>query len=243
LVFSSTQIFAQELNLDKIVPPEEVRPNNFEDYLVQLAWKNTPINGAFDHQIEIFELDKKIAKKAWMNDMSALFSINDISLSQIVFPDNDRLVLFPIYNIQAGLNLGTIFTTKNRVQAAEQRKLMTLLDKDQKKIKTRRDVLETYQVILNAEEILKVRTENEENVYDNYVLTTEKFKNGEVQFEDLNQSVERLSQAREGVTNATGEIQIAIVRIEELIAIPWEQALKYRKKLEDKEKRKSRLKD
>ena len=229
---------AQILNMDKIVPPEDVKPKEFEEYLVQLAWQNTPANRALEAVVGIYEQDKSLAKKAWMNDFSASFNLNNISLSQLINPDLSIPVFFPIYNLQAGFNLGTIFSTKNRIKTAEIRKEIALYELDQKKLIIRRNVLERYSSIQSAEDVREIRLEAEKDAYDNYVLASEKFKISEVSFEELNQASGTYYSAKEASTLSEGDIRLSIVQLEELIGVPYEEALKYKKKLEDRAKRK-----
>jgi len=224
--------------LDKIVAPEDTRPQDFEEYLVQLAWQNTPVNRGMEAILGIYDLDKSLAKRAWMNDLSASFNLNNISLSQLIDPNLEIPVFFPIYNLQAGFNLGTLLSTKDRVRAAEIRKEIAQFDLDQKKLNTRREVLEVYQGILAAEEVDEIRKMAAKDAKDNYVLISEKFRLSEVDFEQLNQASGSYYAAQEAEALAGSDIKTAIVRLEELIGTSYEEALKYKKKLENRAKSK-----
>lgn len=235
VVFVQQISFSQDLDLDKIVLPEDVRPKTFEDYLVQLAWKNTPINQSLFYQVELHEQEKLIAKKAWMNDLSATFNLNNISLSQIIYGDQiDVPVFFPIYNVTAGFNLGTLFGRKHFIAIAEQRRLQALTQIDQRKLELRRDVIERYQAIVNARDISEVRRQAERDIYNNYLLMSEKFKISEVSFEDFNQAASSYYASKEGSAVSEGEIAITINRLEELIGIPFEDAEKNKKRYDKK---------
>jgi len=235
VLFVQQTSFAQDLDLDKIVLPEDVRPKSFEDYLVQLAWKNNPAKDALFFQVELHEQEKFIAKKAWLNDFSATFNLNNISLSQWIFKDQiDVPVFFPIYNVSAGFNLGTILGRKHYIEIAEQRRLQALTTIDQRKLELRRDVLERYQAIINARDISEVRRQAERDIYNNYLLMSEKFKISEVAFEDFNQAASSYYAAKEGSASSEGEIEIAINRLEELIGVPFEDVEKNKKRYDRK---------
>ncbi len=238
LAFLPLAIEAQELDLDKIVAPEDTRPKEFEEYLVQLAWQNSPINRGLEAIRGIYDLDKSLAKKAWMNDLSASFNLNNISISQLIDPNLEIPVFFPIYNLQAGFNLGTLLSTKDRVRAAEIRKEIAQFDLDQKKLSTRREVLEAYNAILAAEEIDDIRKTAAKDAKANYILISEKFRLSEVDFDQLNQASGSYYAAQESTALAEADIKTSIVRLEELIGTSYEEALKYKKKLENREKSK-----
>lgn len=227
LVIFTPQSSSQDLDIDKVVLPEESRPGSFEEYLVQLAWNNTPANKALYYQVELHEQEKMVAKKAWMNDLSATFNLNNISLSQLIYKDQiDVPIFFPIYNVTAGFNLGTLLGRKHTIAIAEQRKLQALTFIDQEKLSIRRQVLESYQSILNARSIYDIRVESERDIYNNYLLMSEKFKISEVDFEAFNQAATSYYTAKEGTQSAKGQINLAIRKIEELIGISFAEAEK-----------------
>jgi len=238
LAFAPMVLQAQELNLDKIVAPEDTRPQDFEEYLVQLAWQNSPVNRGLEAIRGIYDLDKSLAKRAWMNDLSASFNLNNISLSQLIDPNLEIPVFFPIYNLQAGFNLGTLLSTKDRVRAAEIRKEIAQFDLDQKKLSTRREVLEAYNSILAAEDVDEIRKSAVKDAKANFVLMSEKFRLSEVDFEQLNQASGSYYAAQESTALSEADIKSTIIRLEELIGISYEEALKYKKKLENRAKSK-----
>ncbi len=232
---------AQTFDIDKIVTPEDAQAANFEEYLVQLAWNNSPENKGIIAGLELYELEKQLARKAWMNDLSASFNLNNISLSQLIYKDQiDIPVFFPIYNLQAGFNLGTLLTTKHRVKTAEVRRQIAEFDLDQKKLGTRRAVLEAYAQIIAAEEVMEIRKLAVKDTKASFVLISEKFRLSEVDFEDLNQASGSYYASQESVALAEADTKASIIRLEEYIGIPYKEALKYKKRLDEREKRRSR---
>lgn len=52
-LFSSAFSYAQEVDYSKIIYPDSVEVPNFEERLVQLAWKNTPANRTYESEVYI----------------------------------------------------------------------------------------------------------------------------------------------------------------------------------------------
>ena len=230
LLFLLSLSFAQEaylqvVDFDKVVVPEDSRAKTFEDYLVQLAWTNSPKNHKFYNQLEIAKKDILLAKRAWSQDLTASFNINEISLSNIIYGDKlDLPVFFPIYNFGGSINLGTFIYRPVKVKVAQEKEKMAEFDINQQKLLIRRDVLETYEVYKRSKEILDVRVRAEQDGYDSYILISEKFKNNDAQFEDFNAASSAYYSYQEATVQARSEVVIAKIKVEELIGVTLEEA-------------------
>jgi len=230
LFFFLSLVFAQEaylqvVDFDKVVVPEDARAKTFEDYLVQLAWNNSPKNQKFFNQLEIAKKDIQLAKRTWTQDITASFNVNEISLSNIVYGDRlDLPVFFPIYNIGGSVNLGTFIYRPVKVKIAEEKEKMAEFDINQQKLIIRRDVLETWEIYKRSKEILDVRVRAEQDGYDSYLLISEKFKNNDTKFEDFNAASSAYYSYQEATVQARSEVQIAKIKVEELIGVSLEEA-------------------
>lgn len=217
--------YAQNLDFDKVVLPLESRPKTFEDYLVQLAWNNSPKNQKLYTQQEIAKKEIKLAKKVWTQDITASFNLNEVSLSNVVFGDQlDLPVFYPIYNVGASINLGTFIYRPIKVKIAEDKEKMTIFDINQQKLLIRRDVLEIYETYQKALAILNVRVLAEQDAYGSYLLISEKFKNNDAKFEDFNSASSAYYSSKEGTVQAKSEVKVSKIRVEELIGITFEEA-------------------
>lgn len=221
------EAFLQTVDFDKVVPPIEVRPKTFEDYLVQLAWNNSPKNQKLFNQLEIATNDIQLAKKTWTQDIIASVNLNEISLSNLVYGDQLEIPVFiPIYNFGASVNLGTFLYRPIKVKIAEEKEKMAEFDISQQKLIIRRDVLEAYETYRKTMAVLNVRVLAEQDSYGSYILISEKFKNNDAKFEDFNAASSAYYSAKEGTVQARSEVEISTIKIEELIGIPFEMAQK-----------------
>ena len=200
-------------------------PRTFEDYLVQLAWNNSPKNQKLYNQREIAKKEIKLAKRTWTQDITASFNVNEISLSNLIYGDRlDLPVFFPVYNIGASVNLGTFVYRPIKVRIAEEKEKMATFDINQQKLIIRRDVLESYEAYKRAQKILEVRVLAEQDSYGSYLLISEKFKNNDAKFEDFNAASSAYYSAKEGTVQATSEVEVSRIKVEELIGISLEEA-------------------
>ncbi|MEL6637107.1 MAG: TolC family protein [Bacteroidota bacterium] len=215
----------QTVDFDKVVPPVEVRAKTFEDYLVQLAWNNTPTHKKLYTQLNIAEKETKLTKREWTQDITASFNVNEISLSNIIFGDRlDLPVFFPIYNVGASVNLGTFVHRPVKIRIAEEKEKMAQFDISQRKLLVRREVLEAYEEHRRSRSTLQVRVLAEQDAYGSYLLISEKFKNNDAKFEDFNAASSAYYTAKEGTVTARSEVEISRIRLEELIGVPLADA-------------------
>ncbi|MEM1322240.1 MAG: TolC family protein [Bacteroidota bacterium] len=227
-MFSSALLCAQTIDYNKIVPPVETRVKNFEDYLVQLAWNNSPKTKILNNEVAIARNNVKLEKQDWMEDVQASFNLNEISLSKLIYGDRlDVPVFFPIYNLTATVRLGTFANRKSKI-ANEKFKLMIEEEEvNQEKLELRRKVLENYQNHLLANELLDIRTDAEEDANQAFLIVQERFKLGEAEFEEYTKASNAYYSAKELRMEALTEARVSKLKVEELIGVSLEQARKY----------------
>jgi len=56
----SIPCFSQRVDFDRVVTPSEMGTRNFKEYLVQLAWINSPENEALDFEKDLREYELKV---------------------------------------------------------------------------------------------------------------------------------------------------------------------------------------
>jgi outer membrane protein TolC len=74
-----------------------------------------------------------------------------------------------------------------------------------------------------SKEILKARTQVEQDANTNYILVGEQYKKDEATFEEFNEASSTFHQAQEGRIKFEFEVQIARIHLEEIIGLRWEQ--------------------
>ena len=122
--------FSQKVNFDKVVTPSEMGTRNFKEYIVQLAWINSPENDALTYEQKLREFELAKEKKNWMDDVRFSVNLNETHFSRdtIVLQSGTGTEgaapitnLFPIFNLHASVNLATFANRKNKLGIAEQR--------------------------------------------------------------------------------------------------------------------------
>lgn len=214
------------MDFSRVIPPEGQSPRTFEDQLVQWAWYNSPQNAIFKEQIEIAAQRKKIT---WWEllDAKANFNLNESHLSPAVANEN---LFFPIYNFSLGVNLGAILSRPARTKIAEQERKIIELEEQQQKLKIRATILQLYQQHELAVEILKFKTQAAEEAESVYTLVLEQFQNDKVDFKDFTAASVNHHGANEAKAIAQTELNKIEIGLEELIGIPWDKAVKRRRK-------------
>lgn len=221
---------AQVTDFNKIVPDENTRPKTFEDYLVQLAWNNSPQTKILKSEEQIAKLDVDLTKRDWMKNLQVQYNLNEISLSNIIYDFDDPLfVALPIWNLTATVDLNTVWNRKKRIQGSKQKLEIAKQSSNMLKMQVRAAVLQRYFEYLLAIDILKVRTEAEQDASENYILLKELFKEDKVEYEDLNRASLAYTNSKEARINAEMDINLTKNALEELIGVSYEDAEKYGK--------------
>lgn len=215
-----------QIDYNQIVPPEGTRATSFEDYLVQLAWLNSPETKILDYEKTQEQKEVELQRMQWMDDVKFGFNINEVSLSNVLQPSKDNLVLYPLYQFTAGVSLGSFTTNKKKREIEEVDVQISEMEANQHKIKIRAETLARYRKLLLAIETLKVRTKGEEDTRNTYQIAQQRFKNSDLDMEDMLRASESFNNATEKRLAAETDIQLAILELEEMIGIKWESAKK-----------------
>jgi outer membrane protein TolC len=216
-----------QIDYNTIVPPEGQRATSFEDYLVQLAYLNSPETQILAYEKQIEQKEVELQRIDWMDDVKFGFNINEVSLANVVDKDkSDNLVLYPLYQFTAAVGLGTFTTNKKKTQLAEFDVLISDMENNQHKVKIRAETLARYRKLLLSIETLKVRTKGEEDNRNTYQISKRRFENSDLEMEDMLRASEAFNNAQEKRLAAETDIQLAIIAMEEMIGIKWENAKK-----------------
>lgn len=221
------------VDFNKVVVPTETRAKTFKEYLVQLAWSNSPANRVLEEEIDIAKEEVSIKKWEWTEDFVAQFNYNESHfIDDFIDDDNpnsntELFTIFPRFNFGANIPIGTIVNNPKKRKQAEHELIITEHQLNQEKLVIRAKVLEAYETYLASKDIAETRREAEEDAYQTYQLVKQLFKKGEAQFEDVNSSSSSYYKAKEGYIGAKADVQIAVIQLEELIGIPFADAEKY----------------
>lgn len=222
LIFS----LSAQVNYEQMTGNENSRPRNFEEYLVQTAWMNTPENRVVEKQKAIAEIQQKEAKWNWVDDVNANLNINP---TNNIITVNGNEFFQPGVTYGLGLNLGGILTTGFERKVAAEKVDIAQAEINQQKLAIRAAVLKAYQQYKLANEILESRYQAEEDATAAYTIISEKFKKNRAEVEEYTTASSSYFSAKERRQIAETEIELAIIDLEELIGIDWETAVRFEK--------------
>lgn len=229
LFFSN--LTAQVIDYNQIVPPEGQRPTNFEEYLVQLAWLNNPETQIRAYQTTKEQKEVELQRKKWMDDVKVGFNINEVSLANVLQPSDSNLVLYPLYQFSAGVSLGSFTTNKKKREIEEVDVMIAQMEENRHKLRIRAETLARYRKLLLSIETLKVRTKAEEDSRNTYELANQRFKNADLELEDLLRASEAYNNASEKRLASETDIELSKLSLEEMIGVKWEVAKRYEERL------------
>ena len=231
LISFSFPNFAQRVDFDKVVTPSEMGTRDFKEFLVQIAWLNSPENEALEFEKKIKELEVKTTRKEWTNDLQLTFNLNETHLfpQEQLDPDLPIITLFPQYNFSATFKLGRFLNQKHNVDMAKERVKIADADLNQKKLQVRMEVLKRYEEFEQQVEILKATSKAEDDASSTYTLITDLFKVDKATAEDYLAASTSYHTAVEKRIRANSEMNIAKLRVEEMIGISLDEARRLRR--------------
>lgn len=217
----STETQAQRVNFDQVVQPFDQIAEDFEEFLVQLAWLNNPSNDALSYKLNIADQEIRNARQGWWEAVGVMVSYNPTTA------EIEGQSIFPEISYGATIRLNALITTPGMIRVAKENFKIAQTQVDQEKLKIRSETLQRYRKYQLAQEILKVRTKMEEDANANFQFQSSLFKNTEASFEDYNSAYNAYHTAVESRLKAETDVEIAKIMIEEVIGITLETAERY----------------
>ncbi len=229
--------------------PLTTRPLNFEDYLVQLAWINSPEAEGGKYEIDVRKQEIELAKKDWTRNLSTGLNFNDVSFPyflvntvgvekvfgrRIDLTKLPTVATYPLWQIGVGVNIGDILVRKHKVKSAESRRKISEMDLNLIKQKLKAEVLKRYEEYLVSIEILKIRLQSLDASESNKSQISSLFSVNKASFKDFNEANKAYTDALEARIKAESDIKIRKIAIEELIGVKWETAEKIKTTFEQK---------
>ncbi|MFQ5448077.1 MAG: TolC family protein, partial [Saprospiraceae bacterium] len=206
------------------------RPTNFEDYLVQLAWRNNPETQILKYRKSKEEKEMDLKRSSWMDDVNFGFNLNEVSLGHVVNPGNNDLILYPLFQLSTSVSLGTFTNGKRKRQIEQEDVNIADAEVNQHKLKIRAETLSRYRRLLLAIETLKVRVKAEEDARNIYTIANQRFKTLDLELDKMLQASAAYNTAQENRLSAETEVEIAKLQIEEILGVPWESVQRYQER-------------
>ncbi len=228
LGFAPMLLFAQLLpqGANQLVAPLDSQAIDFQEYLVQLAWINSP-----DGHVAMYEVlnakDKaKNTKIEWLRDIQSSFNLNEANLrfkqdtdggaDNIFFPRYNFGLNFSPYNILSQNEKNKI--SKRDIKIAEEKVLA-------KKMAVRAETLARYAQYKMANSVLLSRRQVEQETKSTYVLIEQQYRTDDKTFEEYSTASTTYYQAQEARIRSENEVLQAQIRLEEVVGLFWSQVV------------------
>lgn len=219
-LFVGAQASAQQVDFDQVVQPVDARARDFSEYLVQLAWMNSPESAIAHDALRNAESQAENTRKEWLRDVQGTFNLNEANVRKTSGTDN---AFFPRYNFGLTINPFNILTQKEKNKMGKRTINMAEHEVNREKLRIRAETLARYAQFKLARAIVKTRTLTEQEMYANYLLIQQLYKTDEKNFEEYTLAAKTYYSAQEERLKAEADLQVARFRLEEMIGIRWEQ--------------------
>jgi outer membrane protein TolC len=216
LAFLPLVATSQSIDYNKIILPDRVAPKNFEERLVQLAWKNHPSNRVVEQNIEIAQKEKSLARWRFLDDIYANGNINEYTLH----PQPDATnIYFPRYNFGVRVTLGSFVNIPLQVSAANNRLNNSMLLENQKKLTVREDVLGNVEKLKQFYKFIKIREQIKEDFRTMYKDAEKKFSTGDINIERYRAAVQAYYDQTEQVVEAQTNFNGVKITLEGMVGV------------------------
>jgi outer membrane protein TolC len=221
LLLISIPAFSQYVDYNKIILPEGAQTNDFAEKLVQIAWRNHPTNEMYRRQVNVAGYDMKKSNAEWGDVVRFTGNINEFVLN----PGADtysRALFYPKYNLSASLSLGMFFTIPYNVKQNKERLMIAQTQVNSQKLLVRNQVLKAYNEYLMREKMFKLQSQLALDNETSHKLVEQKFKNGEITFENYSMSLSAYSTILLSQLQAEKDFKNAKLDLEQLIGTKLE---------------------
>lgn len=188
LLLVSGQLFGQNVDYNKIILPQSSQSSEFEEKLVQLAWRNHPDNEVLRRQVNISAYEVKQSNVSWLNHISISGNLNEFTINKQSDPFG-RANFFPKYNLNASISLGAFFNTPYEIKKTREALIMSHANVNSRKLTVRNTVLKLYNEYLMLERIYKLQSQALLDNETSHKLAEQRFKRGEITFETYSLSL------------------------------------------------------
>jgi len=213
-------LLAQQTDYDAIIQPVDAKARDIAEYMVQLAWLNSPEGRIAEAELLNSRSENKNTRKEWMRDVNASFNLNETNLRGA---DTFGNVFFPRYNFGLTLNLYNIISQKEKNEIGRRRMSIAEERINLRKREIRAEALTRWAEFRLAREIFKERSTVELDLNSNFILIQQLYKGDEATLEQYTTTSAAYYQAKEAKIRAQTELQIAKFKLEEIIGLRWEQ--------------------
>lgn len=188
LLVISAPVFGQNVDYNKVILPEGAHSSDFEERLVQLAWRNYPENETLRREVNIAAYEVKQSTSSWLENIRLTGNLNEFTINKANDPWG-RAAFYPKYNISASVSLGTFFNTPYEIKKRKEALVITQANVNNQKLVVRNTVLKLYNEYLMRERVHKLQSQTLLDTETSHKLTEQRFRRGEISFETYSMSL------------------------------------------------------
>lgn len=211
----------QTIDYNQIIAPLDSPAVDLKEYLVQLAWINSPEGAIAAAEVLNAEDKNKNTRKEWMRDIQATVNLNEANLRSGTTAGGN--VFFPRYNFGLNLNIYNVLTQKPKNDIGKREIEIAKFKVNQQKLAVRAETLSRYAEFQMTQEVLKSRRLVEQETRSAFVLIEQQYRTDDKTFEDYSTASAAWYKAQEERIRAENELAQAKIRLEQVIGIFWEQ--------------------
>jgi len=188
LLLITSPLLGQNVDYNKIIPPESAQSAALEEKLVQLAWRNHPSNEALRREVNIATYNVKQSNVAWLDNIRVTGNLNEFTINKAADPWG-RAAFFPKYNISASVSLGTFFNIPYNIRKNKEAAVISQANVNAQKLAVRNNVLKLYNEFLMMERIFKLQSQALLDNETSHKLAEQRFRRGEIDFATYSESL------------------------------------------------------
>jgi outer membrane protein TolC len=219
----TTSVLGQTVDYNKIILPESSQATDFEEKLVQLAWRNHPSNEALRRQVNIAGYNVKQSNASWLENIRISGNLNQFNLDKRADALSDyRSSFYPLYNFGVTFTLGSFFTTPYTIKKSREELIISQANVNSQKLLVRNAVLRLYNEYLMQERIYKLQSQTLLDNETAHKLAEQRFRQGEITFETYSVSLAAYNEAMRAQLQAERDFKNAKLDLEQWIGIRLE---------------------
>lgn len=221
LLVISAPLFGQNVDYNKIILPENSQSSEFEEKLVQLAWRNHPGNEALRREVNIAGYDVKQSNIAWLDNIRITGNLNEYNINKQA-DTYGRADFFPKYNLGASISLGMFFGIPYTIKKSREVLVISQANVNAQKLIVRNTVLKLYNEYVMRERVFKLQSQALLDNETSHKLAEQRFKRGEITFETYTISLTAYNDNMIGQLQAERDYKNAKLDIEQWIGMRLE---------------------
>ncbi|HYG40697.1 MAG TPA: TolC family protein [Cytophagales bacterium] len=226
LIAISPVAYGQKIDYNKIILPRSAQNIDLGERLVQIAWENNPNNKIVLQEKNVAKESLRLARWSWLDNIYGVYNYNEYTNSGAktnVNPDpNAQNIIYPKYNLGVRLSLGDLVSIPLRTKRAKEEVFIAEESINARKVELRSQVLVAYQNYLMTRELYRIQTEVTEDANAAFSLTENKFKDGDLTFEEYNEGLQAFNAERVRKITAENAYQLSKIRLEEIVGVRME---------------------